>query len=478
MARKLFPGAGYFLHLVNKYCSDEETLRDALGELNFYYEFYTPQPGYIVREWKPNVKLAQQEGVEPTTDCPYDYSFEDYIKDGRTQSPLLLKSGLLEGAPQDETLAQASVFIDGFVRSSKHLKSSQTVKNWFYRMLLRGVTVEDVQELVDNGTQMHLPRKDEDGFTARSFAEQYLTVAGRDKLRELAEIGDWVEAYRTPFALLGTQVPARARYNLTDELTIKFTGFDGNQYTHHTWLNFAAKADLTHDERAYITWIWDTHGPSKAFRYLALYSPRTVLNGLSPVAQRSGKFEKTPGLTTAPECPYLIPFEAVHDHTTGTIYTPAELTTLHGVEVTNVETITTDTPQPEPTADNNIQQAPTNKPQEQPTPKPENTTAPPQEEEETEEPLVLTIPAPAPGNLAEAISKTSDTAIPVFLSRIAGTDDITSKPVEEVLHLAGLTLTDVLKSTGIVTHLAKGTVSELARSAGVEEMDVIMSGLT
>lgn len=44
MARKLFPGAGYFLHLVNKYCSDEDTLRDALGELNFYYEFYTPSP--------------------------------------------------------------------------------------------------------------------------------------------------------------------------------------------------------------------------------------------------------------------------------------------------------------------------------------------------------------------------------------------------------------------------------------------------
>lgn len=470
MARKLFPGAGYFLHLVNKYCSDEDTLRDALGELNFYYEFYTPQPGYIVREWKPNVKLAQQEGVEPTTDCPYDYSFEDYIKDGRTQSPLLLKSGLLEGAPQDETLAQASVFIDGFVRSSKNLKSSQTVKNWFYRMLLRGVTVEDVQELVDNGTQMHLPRKDEDGFTATSFAEQYLTVAGREKLRTLAEIDDWVEAYRTPFALLGTQVPARARYNLADELTLKFTGFDGNEYNHHTWLNFAAKADLTHDERAYITWIWDTHGPSKAFRYLALYSPRTVLNGLSPVAQRSGKFEKVPGLTTAPECPYLIPFEAVHDHTTGTIYTPAELTALHGVEVTNAETVTTDTPQPEPTT--------TDKPQEQPTPKPENTTTPPQEEEETEEPLVLTIPAPAPGNLSEALNKTSDTTIHTFLSRITGTNDITTKPVEEVLKLAGTTLTDVLKTTGITTRLAQGTVSELARSAGVEEMDVIMSGLT
>lgn len=477
MARKLFPGAGYFLHLVNKYCSDEDTLRDALGELNFYYEFYTPQPGYIVREWKPNVKLAQQEGVEPTTDCPYDYSFEDYIKDGRTQSPLLLKSGLLEGAPQDETLAQASVFIDGFVRSSKHLKSSQTVKNWFYRMLLRGVTVEDVQELVDNGTQMHLPRKDEDGFTATSFAAQYLTVAGREKLRTLAEIEDWVEAYRTPFALLGTQVPARARYNLADELTIKFTGLDGNEYTHHTWLNFAAKADLTHDERAYITWIWDTHGPSKAFRYLALYSPRTVLNGLSPVAQRSGKFEKIPGLTTAPDCPYLIPFEAVHDHTTGTIYTPAELAALHGVEVTNAETVTTDTPQPEPTTNDNSQQTHTNKPQEQPTPKPENTTAPPQGEE-TEEPLVLTIPAPAPGNLSEALNKTSDTTIHTFLSRITGTNDITTKPVEEVLKLAGTTLTDVLKTTGITTRLAQGTVSELARSAGVEEMDVIMSGLT
>lgn len=478
MARKLFPGAGYFLHLVNKYCSDEDTLRDALGELNFYYEFYTPQPGYIVREWKPNVKLAQQEGVEPTTDCPYDYSFEDYVKDGRTQSPLLLKSGLLEDAPQDETLAQASVFIDGFVRSSKHLKSSQTVKNWFYRMLLRGVTVEDVQELVDNGTQMHLPRKDEDGFTAKSFAEQYLTAAGRDKLRTLAEIDDWVEAYRTPFALLGTQVPARARYNLADELTISFTGFDGNQYTHHTWLNFAAKADLTHDERAYITWIWDTHGPSKAFRYLALYSPRTVLNGLSPVAQRSGKFEKIPGLTTAPDCPYLIPFEAVHDHTTGTIYTPAELTALHSVEATNAETVTTDTPQPEPTTADNSQQTHTNKPQEQPTPKPENTTTPPQEEEETEEPLVLTIPAPAPGNLSEALNKTSDTTIHTFLSRITGTNDITTRPVEEVLKLAGTTLTDVLKTTGITTRLAQGTVSELARSAGVEEMDVIMSGLT
>lgn len=469
MARKLFPGAGYFLHLVNKYCSDEDTLRDALGELNFYYEFYTPQPGYIVREWKPNVKLAQQEGVEPTTDCPYDYSFEDYVKDGRTQSPLLLKSGLLEGAPQDETLAQASVFIDGFVRSSKHLKSSQTVKNWFYRMLLRGVTVEDVQELVDNGTQMHLPRKDEEGFTAKSFAEQYLTVAGRDKLRTLAEIDDWVEAYRTPFALLGTQVPARARYNLADELTISFTGFDGNQYTHHTWLNFAAKADLTHDERAYITWIWDTHGPSKAFRYLALYSPRTVLNGLSPVAQRSGKFEKVPGLTTAPDCPYLIPFEAVHDHTTGTIYTPAELTALHSVEATNAETVTTDTPQPEPTTADNSQQTHTNKPQEQPTPP---------QEEETEEPLVLTIPAPAPGNLSEALNKTSDTTIHTFLSRITGTNDITTKPVEEVLKLAGTTLTDVLKTTGITTRLANSTVSELARSAGVEEMDVIMSGLT
>lgn len=430
-----------------------------------------------MREWKPNVKLAQQEGVEPTTDCPYDYSFEDYIKDGRTQSPLLLKSGLLEGAPQDETLAQASVFIDGFVRSSKHLKSSQTVKNWFYRMLLRGVTVEDVQELVDNGTQMHLPRKDEDGFTATSFAAQYLTVAGREKLRTLAEIEDWVEAYRTPFALLGTQVPARARYNLADELTIKFTGLDGNEYTHHTWLNFAAKADLTHDERAYITWIWDTHGPSKAFRYLALYSPRTVLNGLSPVAQRSGKFEKVPGLTTAPDCPYLIPFEAVHDHTTGTIYTPAELTALHGVEVTNAETVTTDTPQPEPTTNDNSQQTHTNKPQEQPTPKPENTTAPPQEEE-TEEPLVLTIPAPAPGNLSEALNKTSDTTTHTFLSRITGTNDITTKPVEEVLKLAGTTLTDVLKTTGITTRLAQGTVSELARSAGVEEMDVIMSGLT
>ena len=474
MARKLFPGAGYFLHLVNKYCSDEDTLRDALGELTFYYEFYTPQPSYIVREWKPNVKLAQQEGVEPTSECPY----EDYIKDGRVQSPLLLKSGLLDGAPQDETLAQASVFIDGFVRSSKHLKSSQTVKNWFYRMLLRGVTVEDVQELVDNGTQMHLPRKDEDGFTATSFAEQYLTVAGRDKLRTLAEIDDWVEAYRTPFALLGTQVPARARYNLADELTLKFTGFDGNEYNHHTWLNFAAKADLTHDERAYITWIWDTHGPSKAFRYLALYSPRTVLNGLSPVAQRSGKFEKVPGLTTAPECPYLIPFEAVHDHTTGTIYTPAELTALHGVEVTNAETVTTDTPQPEPTTTDNSQQTHTNKPQEQPTPKPENTTTPPQEEEETEEPLVLTIPAPAPGNLSEALNKTSDTTIHTFLSRITGTNDITTKPVEEVLKLAGTTLTDVLKTTGITTRLAQGTVSELARSAGVEEMDVIMSGLT
>ena len=423
------------------------------------------------------MKLAQQEGVEPTSECPYDYSFEDYIKDGRVQSPLLLKSGLLDGAPQDETLAQASVFIDGFVRSSKHLKSSQTVKNWFYRMLLRGVTVEDVQELVDNGTQMHLPRKDEDGFTATSFAEQYLTVAGREKLRTLAEIDDWVEAYRTPFALLGTQVPARARYNLTDELTLKFTGFDGNEYTHHTWLNFAAKADLTHDERAYITWIWDTHGPSKAFRYLALYSPRTVLNGLSPVAQRSGKFEKIPGLTTAPDCPYPIPFEAVHDHTTGTIYTPAELTALHGVEVTNVETVTTDTPQPEPTAADNSQQAHTNKPQEQPTPKPENTTAPPQEEE-TEEPLVLTIPAPAPGNLSEALNKTSDTTIHTFLSRITGTNNITTRPVEEVLKLAGTTLTDVLKTTGITTRLAQGTVSELARSAGVEEMDVIMSGLT
>lgn len=477
MARKLFPGAGYFLHLVNKYCSDEDTLRDALGELNFYYEFYTPQPGYIVREWKPNVKLALQEGVEPTTDCPYDYSFEDYIKDGRVQSPLLLKSGLMDGAPQDETLAQASVFIDGFVRSSKHLKSSQTVKNWFYRMLLRGVTVEEVQELVDNGTQMHLPRKDEDGFTAKSFAEQYLTVAGRDKLRTLAEIDDWVEAYRTPFALLGTQVPARARYNLADELTLKFTGFDGNEYTHHTWLNFAAKADLTHDERAYITWIWDTHGPSKAFRYLALYSPRTVLNGLSPVAQRSGKFEKTPGLTTAPECPYPIPFEAVHDHTTGTIYTPAELTALHGVEVTNVETVTTDTPQKEP-ATTDTQQAPTNKPQEQPTTKPENTPAPPQEEEETEEPIVLTIPAPTPGTLSEALNKTSDTTIHTFLSRITGTNDVTTKPVEEVLKLAGTTLTDVLKTTGITTRLANSTVSELAHSAGVEEMDVIMSGLT
>lgn len=458
MARKLFPGAGYFLHLIDTYCSDEDTLRDALGELNFYYEFYTPQPGYIVREWKPNVKLALQEGVEPTTDCPYDYSFEDYVKDGRTQSPLLLKSGLLEGAPQDETLAQASVFIDGFVRSSKNLKSSQTVKNWFYRMLLRGVTVEDVQELVDNGTQMHLPRKDEDGFTAKSFAEQYLTVAGRDKLRALAEINDWVEAYRTPFALLGTQVPARARYNLTDELTLKFTGFDGNEYTHHTW-------------------IWDTHGPSKAFRYLALYSPRTVLNGLSPVAQRSGKFEKIPGLTTAPECPYLIPFEAVHDHTTGTILTPAELTTLHAVETTNTETVTTDTPATEePT---NSQQAPTSEPLEQPTPEPEEPTlTTTQEEEETEEPIVLTIPAPAPGNLSEALNKTSDTTIHTFLSRITGTNDITTKPVEEVLKLAGTTLTNVLKTTGITTRLAQGTVSELARSAGVEEMDVIMSGLT
>lgn len=467
MARKLFPGAGYFLHLVNKYCSDEDTLRDALGELNFYYEFYTPQPGYIVREWKPNVKLAQQEGVEPTTDCPYDYSFEDYVKDGRTQSPLLLKSGLLDGAPQDETLAQASVFIDGFVRSSKHLKSSQTVKNWFYRMLLRGVTVEDVQELVDNGTQMHLPRKDEDGFTAKSFAEQYLTVAGRDKLRTLAEIDDWVEAYRTPFALLGTQVPARARYNLADELTIKFTGLDGNEYTHHTWLNFAAKADLTHDERAYITWIWDTHGPSKAFRYLALYSPRTVLNGLSPVAQRSGKFEKVPGLTTAPDCPYLIPFEAVHDHTTGTILTPAELTNTGDPEEGKVE------PTPEttnPPTNENTTEAP--EPTEE---KPEPASTP---EPETEEPLVLTIPAPAPGNLSEALNKTSDTTIHTFLSRITGTNDITTKPVEEVLQLAGTTLTDVLKTTGITTRLANGTVSELARSAGVEEMDVIMSGLT
>lgn len=406
MARKLFPGAGYFLHLIDTYCSDEDTLRDALGELTFYYEFYTPQPSYIVREWKPNVKLAQQEGVEPTSECPYDYSFEDYVKDGRVQSPLLLKSGLLDGAPQDETLAQASVFIDGFVRSSKHLKSSQTVKNWFYRMLLRGVTVEEVQELVDNGTQMHLPRKDEDGFTATSFAEQYLTVDGRNKLRELAEIDDWVEAYRTPFALLGTQVPARARYNLTDKLTI----------------NFAAKADLTHDERAYITWIWDTHGPSKAFRYLALYSPRTVLNGLSPVAQRSGKFEKVPGLTTAPDCPYLIPFEAVHDHTTGTVLTPAELT---------------------------------------------NTGTPRRGQGRTH-----------PGNLSEALNKTSDTTIHTFLSRITGTNDITTKPVEEVLKLAGTTLTDVLKTTGITTRLAQGTVSELARSAGVEEMDVIMSGLT
>lgn len=466
MARKLFPGAGYFLHLVNKYCSDEDTLRDALGELNFYYEFYTPQPGYIVREWKPNVKLAQQEGVEPTTDCPYDYSFEDYIKDGRTQSPLLLKSGLLEGAPQDETLAQASVFIDGFVRSSKHLKSSQTVKNWFYRMLLRGVTVEDVQELVDNGTQMHLPRKDEDGFTATSFAEQYLTVAGRDKLRTLAEIDDWVEAYRTPFALLGTQVPARARYNLADELTIKFTGFDGNEYTHHTWLNFAAKADLTHDERVYITWIWDTHGPSKAFRYLALYSPRTVLNGLSPVAQRSGKFEKVPGLTTAPDCPYLIPFEAVHDHTTGTVLTPAELTNTGTPEEDKVEP----TPETTNTATNeNTTEAP--EPTEE---KPEPASTP---EPETEEPLVLTIPAPAPGNLSEALNKTSDTTIHTFLSRITGTNDITTRPVEEVLQLAGTTLTDVLKTTGITTRLANGTVSELARSAGVEEMDVIMSGL-
>lgn len=42
MARKLFPGAGYFLHLIDTYCSDEDTLRDALGELTFYYEFYTP----------------------------------------------------------------------------------------------------------------------------------------------------------------------------------------------------------------------------------------------------------------------------------------------------------------------------------------------------------------------------------------------------------------------------------------------------
>ena len=467
MARKLFPGAGYFLHLVNKYCSDEDTLRDALGELNFYYEFYTPQPSYIVREWKPNVKLAQQEGVEPTSECPYDYSFEDYIKDGRIQSPLLLKSGLLDGAPQDETLTQASVFIDGFVRSSKHLKSSQTVKNWFYRMLLRGVTVEEVQELVDNGTQMHLPRKDEDGFTAKSFAEQYLTVAGRDKLRTLAEIDDWVEAYRTPFALLGTQVPARARYNLTDKLTINFTGFDGNEYTHHTWLNFAAKADLTHDERAYITWIWDTHGPSKAFRYLALYSPRTVLNGLSPVAQRSGKFEKVPGLTTAPDCPYLIPFEAVHDHTTGTVLTPTELTTTGTPEEDKVEP----TPETTNTATNeNTTEAP--EPTEE---KPEPASTP---EPETEEPLVLTIPAPAPGNLSEALNKTSDTTIHTFLSRITGTNDITTKPVEEVLKLAGTTLTDVLKTTGITTRLANGTVSELARSAGVEEMDVIMSGLT
>jgi hypothetical protein len=472
MARKLFPGAGYFLHLIDTYCSNEDTLRDALGELTFYYEFYTPQPSYIVREWKPNVKLAQQEGVEPTSECPYDYSFEDYIKDGRTQSPLLLKSGLLDGAPQDETLAQASVFIDGFVRSSKHLKSSQTVKNWFYRMLLRGVTVEDVQELVDNGTQMHLPRKDEDGFTAKSFAEQYLTAAGRDKLRTLAEIDDWVEAYRTPFALLGNQVPARARYNLADDLTTTFTGLDGNKYTHHTWLNFAAKTELTTDERAYITWIWDTHGPSKAFRYLALYSPRTVLNGLSPVAQRSGKFEKVTGLETAPDCPYLIPFEAVHDPATGTILTPAELTNTGTHEEEKVE------PAPETTTPTDTNENTTEAP-ETPKEKPEPASNPhPAQEKETEDPIVLTIPAPTPGTLAEAINKTSDTTIHTFLSRITGTNDITTKPVEEVLQLAGTTLTDVLKTTGITTRLANGTVSELAHSAGVEEMDVIMSGLT
>lgn len=91
---------------------------------------------------------------------------------------------------------------------------------------------------------------------------------------------------------------------------------------------------------------------------------------------------------------------------------------------------------------------------------------------------MLTIPAPAPGNLSEALNKTSDTTIHTFLSRITGTNDITTKPVEEVLKLAGTTLTDVLKTTGITTRLAQGTVSELARSAGVEEMDVIMSGLT
>lgn len=53
MARKLFPGAGYFLHLIDTYCSDEDTLRDALGELTFYYEFYTPSPATLCASGDP-----------------------------------------------------------------------------------------------------------------------------------------------------------------------------------------------------------------------------------------------------------------------------------------------------------------------------------------------------------------------------------------------------------------------------------------
>lgn len=481
---------GYLKYLARKYSFADGLMFAALRELEIYYLLHTPLDHRFVQEMGFNGRRGQRvharfDGVPETAVCPYPVSFRDYL-----ELEMVRNTDVYVQLPGLEVPEHTTVFKSDNRRATNRCArdvrlGSDEVYVWVRDLLLHGISPYSLSSALSRAG--YKVSKDS-GVITRAIHEIHsslLTPGGKGELqRIMAETPMLGQSARSPLVrteerIITPPTSLRGYHSKTDGF-ISFTGLDGKHY------NYAYKCvtNITEFfnifEISYFKYLYETYADHGAILdYIALYTPRAGFAGITPLLNgthiNTEMWKRTTGTNN---CPYPIPFEAVHDHTTGTIYTPAELTTLHGVEVTNVETITTDTPQPEPTAADNIQQAPTNKPQEQPTPKPENTTAQPQEEEETEEPLVLTIPAPTPGTLAEAINKTSDTTIPVFLSRIAGTDDITTRPVEEVLHLAGLTLTDVLKSTGIVTHLAKGTVSELARSAGVEEMDVIMSGLT
>lgn len=311
----------YLTWLMAKYNALDDLV--VKNDITVYYALYTPRPyGTMytrtrVGHFRKKVLelMNNAEALNNPPECPYAFSYADYVARGMSRC---------EPRPDSRLFTHTQEYGVWSVRP----KVQASARDLIGSLYLQGGSRESLTNLymshrdyVDIG---HSPRHEIYAVTKNLLDDYLAGGTWRSEAVQDTILTPYSAANATPGAgdsdrLCGYQLYGHERP------VIVFNGVNGEQYTTYPWVNInMVSSKRRAPEMEYMAYLLANYSQRDIVTYVALYTPRKNLIGLTDLLSgNASRVMRT--YKTNSKCPYEVPFEAVYDPSIGRVLRYSEL---------------------------------------------------------------------------------------------------------------------------------------------------------